>query len=81
MNYYVLNILILNREISYRRVNEILHEFASHIRLRVGYPVPEDDIAIIFLVLKTDNDTLGALSGRLGQVEGVKVKSTLIRKG
>ncbi|MCD6443138.1 MAG: iron-only hydrogenase system regulator [Thermotogae bacterium] len=80
MNYYVMNILVLNREIAYRSVNEILHEFAEHIRLRVGFPVMEENMAIIFVVLKTDNDTVGALSGRLGQVEGVKVKTTLIKK-
>ena len=75
-----MNILVLNREKAYRYVNEILHEFAKHIRLRVGFPVMEEDVAIIFVVLKTDNDTVGALSGRLGQVEGVKVKTTLIKK-
>ena len=75
-----MNILVLNREIAYRSVNEILHEFAEHIRLRVGFPVVEENMAIIFVVLKTDNDTVGALSGRLGQVEGVKVKTTLIKK-
>lgn len=75
-----MNILVLNREIAYRSVNEILHEFAEHIRLRVGFPVMEENMAIIFVVLKTDNDTVGALSGRLGQVEGVKVKTTLIKK-
>ena len=80
MNYYVMNILVLNRETAYRSVNEILHEFAEHIRLRVGFPILEENVAIIFVVLKTDNDTVGALSGRLGQVEGVRVKTTLIKK-
>jgi len=77
----MLNILVMNRESAYKIVNEILHEFAQHIRLRVGYPVPEENISIIFLVLKTDNDTAGALSGKLGQINSVKVKMSLIRKG
>ncbi len=81
MNWYMLNILVEDREGSYKKVNEILHEYANIIKLRVGYPVPEENIAIIFLVLKTDNDTLGAFSGKLGQVEGVRVKSTLIKRG
>ena len=81
MNYYVLNVLVLDRGKVYRKVNELLHDFADHIRLRVGYPLPERDEAIIFLVLETDNDTVGALSGKLGQIEGVKVKSTLVKKG
>ena len=81
VNYYMLNVLVLDREKAFRKVNEILHDFASHIKLRVGYPVPDENISIIFLILKTDNDTMGALSGKLGQIEGVKVKSTLIRKG
>ncbi len=81
MNWYILNILVSDREKSYKAVNELLHEFAEHIKLRVGFPVPDENMAIIFVVLKTNNDTAGALSGKLGQMSGVKTKLSLIRKG
>ncbi|WP_018962481.1 TM1266 family iron-only hydrogenase system putative regulator [Coprothermobacter platensis] len=73
--FYIVNIIINNRNKSYRTVNELLHDFAEDIRLRVGYPLPEQNSAIILLVVKADNDVLGSLTGKLGQVEDVEVKT------
>jgi len=78
--FYVLTVLVEDRERAYRDVNELLHQFAEDICLRVGYPVKEENIAIIFLVLKTDNDTIGALSGKLGQIPGVRVKTVPLKR-
>ncbi|MEJ5229362.1 MAG: TM1266 family iron-only hydrogenase system putative regulator [Pseudothermotoga sp.] len=76
---YVVNILIENREGAYRQVNELLHDFADVIRLRIGYPVPEENIAIIVLIVKTNNDVIGSLSGKLGQIKEVKVKTIPVK--
>ncbi len=78
--FYVLTVLVEDRERAYRDVNELLHQFAEDICLRVGYPVKEENVAIIFLVLKTDNDTIGALSGKLGQIPGVRVKTVPLKR-
>jgi len=72
--FYIVNIIINNREKAYRQVNELLHDFAEDIRLRVGYPLPEENAAIILLVVKANNDVLGSLTGKLGQLESVQVK-------
>lgn len=77
--FYIVNIVVEDRQNAYRQVNDLLHEFADVIRLRVGYPVPDENVALILLVLKTNNDTIGSLSGKLGQVRGVKVKTIPIR--
>jgi putative iron-only hydrogenase system regulator len=73
--YYIVNIIINNRVKSYRQVNELLHDFAEDIKLRVGYPLPEQNSAIILLVVKANNDVLGSLTGKLGQVPEVDVKT------
>ena len=73
--FYIVNIIINNREKAYRQVNELLHDFAEDIRLRVGYPLPEENAAIILLVVKANNDVLGSLTGKLGQLENVEVKT------
>ncbi|HOK24735.1 iron-only hydrogenase system regulator [Coprothermobacter proteolyticus] len=73
--FYIVNIIINNREKAYRHVNELLHDFAEDIRLRVGYPLPEENAAIILLVVKANNDVLGSLTGKLGQLENVEVKT------
>jgi len=78
--YYLLNILIENREDAYRDVNELLHQYSQYIELRVGYPVKEEDMGIIILIIKGDNNTMGAFSGKLGQIKGVRVKSILIKR-
>ncbi|MFN3284114.1 MAG: TM1266 family iron-only hydrogenase system putative regulator [Pseudothermotoga sp.] len=77
--FYLMNILVEDRQDAYKRVNELLHDFADVIRLRVGYPVPDESIAIILLVIKATNDTVGSFSGRLGQIKGLKVKTIPIK--
>lgn len=76
--YYTIDIIVHDRERAYSKVNELLHEFSDVIRLRVGYPVPDDNLAIVFLIVKTTNDKFGAFTGKLGRIAGVKVKSVAI---
>jgi len=76
--YYTVDIIVHDRENAYSKVNELLHHYAEIIKLRVGYPVPEENIAIVFLIVKTSNDTMGAFTGKLGNIKGVKVKSIAV---
>ncbi|MGQ9856179.1 MAG: TM1266 family iron-only hydrogenase system putative regulator [Fervidobacterium sp.] len=76
--YYTVDIIVHDRENAYSKVNELLHQYAEIIKLRVGYPVPDENIAIVFLIVKTSNDNLGAFTGKLGNVKGVKVKSIAV---
>jgi len=73
--FYIVNIIVEDRQSAYKQVNELLHDFADVIRLRVGYPVPDENMAIILLIVKASNDVIGSLSGKLGQVKGVNVKT------
>jgi len=73
------NIIVEDRQNAYRQVNELLHDFADVIKLRVGYPVPDENMAIILLIVKTTNDVIGSMSGKLGQVKGVKVKTVPLK--
>lgn len=75
---HTLTILVYQRDQVYSQVNELLHAHAPAIMLRVGYPVKEKNAAIIFLVMEMTTDEVGALSGRLGQLSGVKVKAATL---
>ncbi len=77
--YYTVDIIIVDRENAYSKVNELLHVYSNIIRLRVGYPVPDEDIAVVFLIVKTTNDNFGAFTGKLGKIGGVKIKSIAIK--
>ncbi|MGC8777579.1 MAG: TM1266 family iron-only hydrogenase system putative regulator [Candidatus Caldatribacteriaceae bacterium] len=74
----VIGIIITDREKQAHRVNEILTEFGEIIVGRMGIPYREKNISVLALIVDGDTDTLGALTGKLGLVPGVKVKSALI---
>lgn len=77
--FHTLTITVYNRDKVYDCVGELLHSFADKISLRVGYPVPDQNISIIFIIIKATTDEIGALSGKLGQISSVKVKSTTLK--
>ena len=58
-------------------VNAILSEFGPLIRGRMGVPDPERQEAVICLIVRGTTDRLGAMTGRLGNLPGVQVKSAL----
>lgn len=76
--YYTIDIIVTDRENAYSKVNELLHQYSEIIKLRVGYPVPEENIAIVFLIVKTTNDVMGSFTGKLGNIKGVRVKSIAV---
>jgi len=76
---HTITITVNDREAAYKKVGELLHNYADQINLRVGYPVPDKNIAVIFIIIELSSDELGALSGRLGQLHSVKVKSSTIK--
>lgn len=74
-------IIVESRERSAADVNRILSEHGDLIVARVGLPQRERGCSVITLVVEATTDELGKLTGRLGQVAGVSVKSALGRKG
>lgn len=74
----VVGIVVTNREKQAEEVNEILGEFGELIVGRMGIPYRERNISVIALIVDGSTDELGALTGRLGSIPGVKVKSALV---
>ncbi len=72
-----IGILIEDRKKSAARVNEILSSFGDEILARVGIPHQKRGVNVITLVVESTTDELGSLTGRLGALEGVSVKSAL----
>lgn len=73
--------LILENRESVDEVNHVLSEHAELILARVGLPRREKGISVITLVVEATTDELGALTGRLGRIDGVSVKSALSKQG
>jgi len=70
-------IIIQKRKVSAALVNNILSEFGQIVIGRMGIPHLKDERSIITLIVEATTDELGALTGKLGKISGVSVKSAL----
>ena len=70
-------IIVEDRKKSVVKVNEVISEYAHIIAGRMGVPYKEKDCSVITVIVDSDTDTLGQFTGKLGQLEGVSVKSAL----
>ena len=73
-------LIIEDRERNAATVNILLSEFGDIILARTGVPCPERNCSAITLVVDASTDQLGSLTGRLGRLEGVSVKSMLSKR-
>ena len=70
-------IIIEDREKSSGKVNAVLSEHAGLILARTGLPKVKNSTSVITLVIDATTDELGILTGKLGLIKGVSVKSGL----
>ena len=61
-------------------VNDILHQHGNIIIGRMGIPYKERGVNVISLIVDGTTDEIGALSGKLGKIKGLSVKSALSKK-
>ncbi|HHV29125.1 TM1266 family iron-only hydrogenase system putative regulator [Acetivibrio mesophilus] len=73
----VIGIVVNNREESSKRVNDILTDYGEIIVGRMGVPYKEKGISVISIIVDGSNDKIGALTGKLGNINGVKAKVAL----
>lgn len=74
----VIGIVIKDRKTTAHKVNKILSNFGDIVVGRMGVPYREKDVSIISLIVDGTNDQIGALTGKLGQIDKVKVKSAIL---
>ena len=56
------------------KINRILHDYSRCIIGRMGLPYREREISIISIVMDAPNETISALSGKLGMIPGVSTR-------
>jgi len=56
-------------------INQLLHEYGEYIIGRMGIPYKVKKLNIISIVIDADNNTISSLSGKLGMLEGISVKT------
>lgn len=56
-------------------LNALLHDYGPYIIGRMGVPYREKDIHVISIAIDAPQDTIAALSGKIGNLPGVSVKT------
>ena len=56
-------------------LNAILHDYGDYIIGRMGIPYRQRGINIISVAIDAPQDTISALSGKIGKLKGVSVKT------
>ncbi len=72
-------IIVTNRADQANRINAILSEHGEAVIGRMGLPYPPKGLHIISLIVYATTDEIGSLTGKLGALQGVQVKSALTK--
>ena len=70
----VISIIVENPGIV-ETLNSLLHEYSEFIIGRMGLPYPKRKVSIITVALDASQYTISTLSGKLGGLSGVSVKT------
>lgn len=60
--------------------NETVASFKGIIKGRMGIPMPEQGITMISIVVMGETDEINNLTGKLGKIEKVSVKTAMSKK-
>lgn len=72
--------IIIERSDAVDALNALLHEHRDYIIGRMGIPYSQKGINIICVAIDAPMDTINALSGALGRIQGISAKATYSNK-
>lgn len=75
----VISIIVTNPS-AVEQLNKILHDYADYIIGRMGIPYKTKNMNIICVAIDAPQDAISALSGKLGRLEGITVKTCGCRR-
>ncbi len=67
--------IIVNNVDSAEKINMILHQYNQYVVGRMGIPYRERKLSVISVIVDAPEDVIGAISGKLGMIPDVTVKT------
>ncbi len=74
----VISIIVSDKK-AVEALNGLLHEYGEYIIGRMGIPYKEKQINLISVALDAPMDTVNALTGALGRIEGLCAKAACVQ--
>ena len=60
--------------------NSVISQFKGIVKGRMGIPLQEESLAVISIVVIGELDEINSLTGKLGNIEHVTVKTSISKK-
>ena len=67
--------IIVEESSAVESLNALLHQYADYIIGRMGIPYRKRGVSIIAIALDAPQNTISALSGKVGSLDGISVKT------
>ncbi len=68
--------IIVEDESAVNALNDLLHQYGQYIIGRLGIPYRAKGVNIICVAIDAPNDSINALTGALGRIDGINAKAT-----
>jgi len=80
-NRVALMAIIVEDKDSVKELNDLLHEYGEYIVGRMGIPYHKRNISILSVAVDAPNDIISSLSGKIGKLKGVSIKTAYSNVG
>ncbi len=67
--------IIVEKMESVELLNAILHDYGEYIVGRMGIPYRKKNVNIVSIAVDAPQDMISAMSGKIGKIDGVSVKT------
>lgn len=75
----VIGIIVEDKQ-SVEKLNLLLHEYGDIIIGRMGLPYRERNLSIVSIAVDATQNLISELSGKIGKIEGISVKTAYSNK-
>lgn len=72
----IVSVVVENNE-NIEEFNNILHQYSEYIIGRMGVPYRKKNISVISVAVDAPQDIINAISGKLGRINGINVKTLM----
>ena len=76
----VISAILEDPELSQVAFNSLIAGFKGIVKGRMGLPMPEFGMTVIVITIAGDLDEINSLTGKLGRIPGVQVKTSIAKK-
>ena len=70
----LIGIIVENPDVT-EQINRILHEYSGYVIGRMGIPCRERGVNVVSVAIDAPQDTISALAGKIGNLDGISVKT------